>query len=332
MSEAIRLGLLRLSDAAPVILAAEADVFAAHGLNVSLSIEPSWANIADKLGYGLLDGAVMLPPLAMACALGLRGRATAMVVPMSLSANGNAITLANAWKPVFGAGAAGFKAGMTAARRRPVFAVVHGFSTHDLLLRYWLAAAGINPEEDVEITVLPPSDMPASMENGKIDGFCAGAPWGQVAETMGVGFIAVRSSEIWRDHPEKCLALRANFAAADPARTRSLLAALREAAAQCADPSRRPALAALLAQQKYLDLPAALVERSLDLADGGPVFDLNFPQPEHARWFAAQMLHWNKMPEAVMPMALALYRPDLYLAAGGSAPAPRVEMFCDGTK
>jgi len=330
MTEAIRLGLLRLSDAAPVIMAAETGIFAAHGLDVSLSIEPSWANIADKLGYDLLDGAVMLPPLAMACALGLRGRATAMVVPMSLSANGNAITLANAWQPVFCSGAAGFRAGIAAAARRPVFAVVHGFSTHDLLLRYWLAAAGIDPDEDVELTVLPPADMPASLESGKIDGFCAGAPWGQVAQAMGVGFIAVRSSEIWRDHPEKCLALRADFAAAETARTQSLLAALREAAALCADPNGRPALAALLAQQKYLDLPAELIERSLDRADGGPVFDLNFPVPEHARWFAAQMLHWNKMPESALPMALALYRPDLYLAAGGSAPARRVELFCDG--
>lgn len=331
MTEAIRLGLLRLSDAAPVILAAETDIFAAYGLEVLLSIEPSWANIADKLGYGLLDGAVMLPPLAMACAAGLRGRTTPMIVPMSLSANGNAITLADAWKPVFSSGTAGFKAGISAARRRPVFAVVHGFSTHDLLLRYWLAAAGIDPEEDVEITILPPSDMPASMESGKIDGFCAGAPWGQVAEALGVGFIAVRSSEIWRDHPEKCLALRADFAAEDPARTQALLAALRAAAALCADPGRRPALAALLAQQKYLDLPAALIERSLDRADGGPVFDLNFPSPAHARWFADQMLHWNKMPASALPMATGLYRPDLYLAAGGSAPAPRIEFFCDGT-
>ena len=88
MAEIICLGLLRLCDAAPVILADNEEMFTANGVQVSLSVEPSWANIADKLSYGLLDGAVMLPPLAMACEAGLRGRKTALVIPMSLSAGG----------------------------------------------------------------------------------------------------------------------------------------------------------------------------------------------------------------------------------------------------
>ncbi len=328
----IRLGLLRLSDAAPVILAAEKRIFAAHGVRVALSIEPSWANIADKLGYGLLDGAVMLPPLALACALGLRGRQTEIVVPMSLSANGNAITLSNAWKPAFESGAAGFKRAISASGTKPKFAVVHGFSTHDLLLRYWLAAAGIDPDKDVEITVLPPTETAKSMAAGKIDGFCAGAPWGQVAARMAAGFIAVRSTDIWRDHPEKCLSLRADFVKDNPAGTQSLLTALREASTLCADRQNRADLAQLLAQEEFLNLPPDLVALSLDTASGGPRFDLNYPAIGHARWFAAQLCRWHKAPPTAISVSENLYRPDLYIAAGGQEPASRTEIFCDSIR
>lgn len=329
MTEIIRLGLLRLSDAAPVVLADDQGIFAAHGLKIALSVEPSWANIADKLGYGLLDGAVMLPPLALACALGLRGHKTDMIVPMSLSANGNAVTFSNAWKSSFEGDAQSLKEAIAARYVKPRLAVVHGFSTHDLLLRYWLAANGINPDDDVEITVLPPAEMIGSLAAGAIDGFCAGAPWGQVATHAGLGFIAVQSRDIWRDHPEKCFALRADFAAQNPSRILALLAALRESAGLCADPNWRVALAQRLARPAYLDLPAELIARSLDTEAGGPMFNLNYPSPTHAAWFAAQMIRWGKAPETALAAAEVLYRPDLYVESGGSIPSSRVEIFCD---
>src|SRR6266851_4898774 len=118
----VTLGLLRLTDAAPLIVAKELGTFAEEGLDVELSIEPSWANVADKIVYGLLDGAVMLPPLALAVTLGLRG------------AGGGGST-------------------------RPALAVVHGYSTHNLLLLYWLAAGGLDPDRDVELTVVPPAQV-----------------------------------------------------------------------------------------------------------------------------------------------------------------------------
>jgi NitT/TauT family transport system ATP-binding protein/nitrate/nitrite transport system substrate-binding protein len=326
MSDVIRLGLLRLCDAAPVILADREGEFTRNGVKVALSVEPSWANIADKLGYGLLEGAVMLPPLAMACAGGLRGRKTELVVPMSLSSNGNAVTFAARLRERFAeAGIAGM-----AGEKRLRLAVVHGFSTHDLLLRYWLAANGVDPDRDVDITVLPPAEMVGSLAADAIDGFCAGAPWGQVAEHAGLGFIAVQSAEIWRDHPEKCLALRADFAARDPAGVMGLLKALIAAGAACAVAARRPALAELLAAPDYLDLPAHLIAGALDPAAGGPLFAAQSPVPDHAAWFAGQMLRWGKAPAGILDVAAALYRPDFFTAAGGVAAVAREEVFCQG--
>ena len=325
MNETIRLGMLRLSDAAPVVVADRQGIFKRAGLDVEICVEPSWANIADKLGYGLLDGAVMLPPLAIACALGLRGRRTSLVVPLSLSANGNALTLAMACRAEFAAG--GIQA--LARRRKLRLAVVHAYSTHDLLLRYWLAAHGVAPEAEVEIKVLSPSEMVSSLAAGAIDGFCAGAPWHHVAAGAGLGFAAVTSGVIWREHPEKCLALRADFAAADPARLRLLLGALREACAYCASPGNRPAVAELLARPEYLDLPREMIEASLDPAQGGPLFDLNYPSPQRAAWFATQMRRWGKAGEDALAVTASLYRPDMYLEAGGLEVAAEAEMFCD---
>lgn len=323
--ENIRLGMLRLSDAAPLVVADEQGFFQHQGLEVTVSVEPSWANIAEKLSYGLLDGAVMLPPLALACTVGLGSRKTDLVVPMSLSANGNAVTLASALQPTYQAnGISGIAAG-----RRLRFAVTHAFSTHDLLLRYWLDVKGLDLSREVEISVLSPAEMVSSLAAGAIDGFCAGAPWGHVAARGGLGFIAVKTQEIWADHPEKCLALRADFAAGDPARVRALLIALRDAASYCAAPSRRQGLGAMLARPDYLALPEEVITASLNPVEGGPVFNLNYPVPAHAAWFAMQMLRWGRAPESVLGAAGPLYRPDLYLAAGGAKPAAREEVFCD---
>jgi NitT/TauT family transport system ATP-binding protein/nitrate/nitrite transport system substrate-binding protein len=328
MTDKIRLGMLRLTDAAPLVVADEQQIFKGHGLNVEVSVEPSWANIADKLGYGLLEGAVMLPPLALACVVGARGRKTDLVVPMSLSANGNTVTLARKWQEVFAAG--GIKA--LSGRQKLRLAVVHRFSTHDLLLRYWLAANGVNPEQDAEIMTLSPSEMVGSLAAGAIDGFCVGAPWGHVASGSGLGFTALTTDAIWENHPEKCLALRSDFVAGDPAQVRVLLAALRDACAYCAMPSRRAGLAKMLSKPAYLDLPAEMIANSLAPEEGGSEFHLNYPVPAHANWFAMQMLRWGKVKEDVLGAAGTLYRPDIFLASGGKRPLESEEVFCDSPK
>jgi len=187
----LRLGVLRLTDAAPLIVAKELGHFAAEGLEVMLSVEPSWANIADKLAYGLLDGAMILPPLALALRLGLSGGAgpERIIVPAALSLNGNTITLTERWSAAVLDGAVRdgtppsaletarrFATVLRARREKPRLAVVHTFSTHNLLLRYWLATAGIDPDREVSFTVVPPAQTVAAMAADKIDGFCASRP------------------------------------------------------------------------------------------------------------------------------------------------------------
>ena len=217
--ERVRLGMVRLTDAAPLVLAQATGLFGDEGLEVELLVEPSWANVADKLAWGLIDGAVMLPPLAIAMVLGLRGPPTPLIVPAGLSLNGNAITLA---RPLAEAVLSGTPASLqdtALALRRAMpprlnLAVVHAFSTHDLLLRRFLVAGGIDPVTEVAFTVVPPADMAEALAAGRIDGFCAGAPWGAVADAAGAGRSVAVTSAVWPNHPEKCLALHAGWAAA----------------------------------------------------------------------------------------------------------------------
>lgn len=329
MVERFRMGILRLCDAAPVIVGQDRGLFKAHGLDVEILVEPSWANIADKLGYGLLDAAVMPPPLALACAAGLRDHRTALAVPMSLSANGNTIVFSNRWKEFLAAGPVGLKSAVDAGIPRPRLAVVHGYSTHDLLLRYWLAAGGIDPDRNVEITVVPPAETASSLAAGAIDGFCAGAPWGHVAEQAEVGFIAAFSKDIWRNHPEKCLAVREEFVSGREEVVLALLAALREACEFSASPENRGALGVLLSRPSYLNLPAGLLTKALAPEEGGPQFTELYPYPEHARWFAQQMIRWGKADTGLIDIAEALYRPDLFQRSGGQSSKRREEIFCD---
>lgn len=342
---ALRLGLLRLTDAAPLIVAQELGHFAAEGLAVTLSVEPSWANIADKLAYGLLDGAMILPPLALALRLGLSGSAgpERIVVPAALSLNGNTVTLAERWSAAVLDGAERtppsaletarrFAALIRARRERPHLAVVHSFSTHNLLLRYWLATAGIDPDRDVSFTVVPPAETVAAMAAGKIDGFCAGAPWGAVAARAGLGRSVATSHAIWNHGMEKVLALREALVARHPDAAHSVLRALLKAAAYCDDAAHAREVAAVLSRERYLGLPADVILTSLPGAaaratavDGGldqSVFFANaatFPWRSHARWFLGQMARWGYLDGTTDPAAaLTIFRTDLYADAARS--------------
>ena len=213
----VRLGLLRLTDSAPAVLADAQGLFTAEGIDVSLHVEPSWANIADKLYWGKLDAAIMLPPLAVAMAAGLRGPPCRLIVPMGISQGGNTVAVSRAVADAMPASlpaAAGLRTWLRDQRCPPRFAVVHVFSTHNLLLLHWLASAGIDPDRDLEIVVIPPEQVVEELTAGHIAGFCAGAPWGDWAEATGAGRILFGSSAIRPRHAEKCLALAAAWATA----------------------------------------------------------------------------------------------------------------------
>jgi nitrate/nitrite transport system substrate-binding protein len=353
----LRLGYIPLNDAAPLIAAKEKGLFAAEGLQVSLAREVSWANIRDKVAVGLLDGAHMLGPLPIACSQGLSGPPVPMIAPLSLNLNGSAITVSRALAEAMRAAdpegmaqrprtARPLKAAIAArkAAGAPLLAlaVVFPFSMHAYELRYWLAEAGVDPDEDVRIVITPPVRMAQRLASGEIDGFCVTAPWNALAVAEGTGEIMAHASEIWRAGPDKVFGLTADWAQRCPETLQALLRALLRAAAWCDAPENRAELAALLADPDYLAAPAEVVDRSLIESPGESGHDdmvfhrhaASFPWRSHAVWFLTQMLRWGQIDRSVdiAAVAEAVYRPDLFriAAAATGDPAPLVDEKVEG--
>jgi two-component system, oxyanion-binding sensor len=329
----VRFGLLRLADSAPAVVALHRGLFRELGLAVELSVEPSWANIADKLAYGLLDAASMLPPLALAAALGLRGLPAKLLVPMSLSGGGNTITVRREVADAIAGRAAphdalakGHALGewLHAQPAPPRFAVVHAFSTHNLLLRYWLAASGVDPDRDIATVVIPPEQVEAALAEGRIAGFCAGAPWGELAVRDGSGRHLLGTSDVWANHPEKCLAVAGPWANANPLALECLLRGLLQAQRLCEQPQSADWVAHLLAEPP-LRLPVTAVRACLP---GGSATELIrfqagmawYPRRSQAIWFLTQMRRWGWIGNEIdLPRAAEqLYRPDLLAAAANA--------------
>lgn len=331
----MRIGILRLTDAAPVIVAQEFGFFSEEGVDAELVLEPSWANIADKLAYGFLDAAVIVPPLAFAVELGLRGNSQPLIIPCAISLGGNTITLARELAQRVrdrlhrdGVSAAHALAACLAEQKSPpTLGIVHAYSTHNLLLRYWLASAGIDTEQDVKLTVVPPARAVEALQSGKIAGFCAGAPWGDVAVRAGIGSTVATSNEVWRNAPEKAFAIRKQWAGDCPGATHGAIRALLRGAQFCDAPENASYTAALLSRQKYLNVDSHAILSSLP---GGAISPENvsvyyrnaatFPWRSHALWFLREMTRWGLIDAGLDCSALAarVYRPDIYRDA--SAP------------
>jgi NitT/TauT family transport system ATP-binding protein/nitrate/nitrite transport system substrate-binding protein len=280
-------------------------LFAAEGLDVSLHVEPSWANIADKLCWRKLDAAVMLLPLALAAAAGLRGAPVRLIIPMGISQGGNAVTVSHdiaadlPGQLAEESAATAFRNWLRQQTVPPRVAVVQVFSTHNLLLRYWLASVGIDMDRDLEIVVIPPDRVVAELRAGHVAAFCAGAPWGDVAEATGSGRILIGTSAIRPGHAEKCLALAGDWAADQPNAATALSRALRTAQSLCDQPERTPALAALLARR--LDLPE--IPTRAALAGGDGVERIAFAaaarlDPAEGFWCLGEMQRWGWLDRA----------------------------------
>lgn len=319
----VRIGILRLTDSAPVLIAADRGLFARHGLAAEISLEPSWSNIADKLTYGLLDAAVMLPPLAFATVLGLRGVPARLVVPMGLSLGGNAVVVSPEAASVAKAEGDPMQAArwlvgwMRAQPEPPRFAVVHLYSTHNLLLRYWVAAGGGDPDRDMRTAIVPPQDVVQALAKARIAGFCAGAPWGDAAEEQGAGQVLLGTSSIWGSHPEKCLVLTERWLDAHGEAGTGLMRALLQAGRICADPEQAPHIAEVLAGAGYAASRHAILaalsgrfgQERVSFHEGAAWF----PWRSQALWFLRQMRRWGWVgPEVDRPaIARQVYRPDI---------------------
>jgi len=331
----LRIGVTPLTDCAPIAVACERGLFAEEGLRVEVSREPSWANIRDKVAAGVLDAAHMLAPMPLAATLGAGPLHQPMGTALSLGLGGNAITVSLAlWRRMealdpdaLEAPAARVRAlARVAAQRRAAgmpalrLALVFPFSMHAYELRYWLASAGLDPDRDVRLLVVPPPRMVAELEAGAIDGFCVGEPWNSVAVRRGSGVVALATHDLWNHAPEKVLGVSRAWAERHPGTHRALLRALLRAARWCDEPGHRAELARLLAEGGYVAAPLdALLPSLHDELPVGPggatrriahfhVFDrfaAGFPWRSHAAWILTQMLRWGQLEKALDVRAAA---------------------------
>ncbi len=343
------IGFIPLVDAAALIVAVDKGFTAAEGLDVTLVREVSWSNVRDKLNIGLFDAAHLLAPVAIASSLGLGHIKVPIVAPFNLGLNGNAITVSPALHaaimseisgdPLDPMATALALSRVVAARRKSgaeplTFGMTFPFSTHNYQLRFWMAAGGVDPDEDLRLVVLPPPYMVDSLANGHVDAFCVGAPWNSVAVDLGVGHILHFVSDILVRAAEKVLAVRQDWAEKNP----DVLAALTRAHARAAEfieePQNRAEAASVLAQPERIGVAAEVIQRTLDgrlkISPDGTMRESSRyllvgreeagrPDPRQAAWLYAQMVRWGQAsisPEA-LKVAKAVFRPDLYDAALG---------------
>jgi len=350
----VRIGFLPLVDSAILIAAHKMGFAAAQGLRLDLSREASWANIRDKLVYRHFDAAHMLAGLPIAATLGLSRAPTPLLAPFSLGLNGNAVTLATRLaagieaqgaaldpdRPADAAHALAAEVARRTAAGLPLLrlGIVHRFSSHNYILRYWLAFAGLDPDRDVQLVIVPPPLMADALAADEIDGFIVGEPWSSVAVAAGTGRIVALGCRIWQRGIEKVLGVRADWADANADTLSALLRALDAAAAWCGNAANRGVLTGLLARPEYLDKPAAMIAGILSgqLATGaGTTADApdflvyykgaaNFPWVSQALWLYSQMVRWDQVvPSAAAEAAVrGVFRPDLYRRAVGGGPTP----------
>lgn len=344
MTANLTIGFLPLVDACLPILAQEHGFAEEEGVALTFKRDISWATVLDRLLYGHTDAAHMLAPLAIATTLG-RGRpAHPLSAPFVLGLNGNAITVSRQLAEQLdlppGLGdpvAIGSQLKRIAAARKAAgnplrFGVVHRYSSHNYMLRYWLAACGIAPDDMVEAVTVPPPFTAEALANGEIDGTCVGEPWNSIAVQRGVGRIVLATSQIWRRGVEKVLGMHEHLLEEKRPEVEALIRAMRKAGAHFVDPANWEANAAILAQPDYLDAPAPLVLGAISdhlvLDQGGtshhfPDFMFqyseaaNFPWVSQAQWIYTQLARWDRTGINAQEAAKAagVFRPDVYRSA-----------------
>ncbi|MEO6003258.1 MAG: CmpA/NrtA family ABC transporter substrate-binding protein [Opitutus sp.] len=262
----LRLGFLALTDAAPLIVAQARGLFAQHGVRVTLHREVGWATIREKILYGELDAAPAPAPMLWSAQLGIGCAAHPVLTAFVFNLHGNALTLSNRLYAE-GVRDADTLRSLAKARRgesRLTLGVVFPFSSHHLHLRSWLRQAGINPDVDVRIAVVPPAQMFRNLEAGTIDGYWSGEPWNSIAVRAGVGWCPTWSAAQSPAHIEKVLMVSERFAESRPQEHAGLIAALSAAAAWCDEPEHHTELAELLGGAPFLNLPARVIRPALD--------------------------------------------------------------------
>ncbi|WP_404292027.1 CmpA/NrtA family ABC transporter substrate-binding protein [Microvirga sp. RSM25] len=341
----VRIGFIPLVDMAVLVAAAEQGFARREGLRLQLIKDVSWSNIRDRLAFRQFDAAQMLSPMPIASQLQLGSNPYPCFTPFALGRGGNAITLSvelyREMQAVAGLdGSEGALANGVAlkqvieqrrwAGRKPlVFAMTYPFSSHNYEFRFWLAAAGINPDADVTMTIVPPPLTVDAMTARAIDGFCVNAPWNMIAVEKGVGRMVATKADIWPSAPEKVLGVSPEWAEENPETLSRLIVALDAAARWCDERRNHSALADMMSDPAYVGVPSELILRllsgQLTVDPDGRTRQVanyltfndqsaNFPWISHALWIYSQMVRWGQVAFDVagLSQVQAAYRPDMY--------------------
>jgi ABC-type nitrate/sulfonate/bicarbonate transport systems, periplasmic components len=327
----IRFGIIALTDCSSIVMAHELGLFKKYGIESIISKEASWAVIRDRLTLGENQATHMLYGTPYASTMGLFGSPKVpMIIPLAINHNGQAITLQAKY----------LKLGIKKPEQlRPLvqeankkgepmtFAMTYPPGTHAMWMRYWLGAGGIDPDKDISLITIPPPQMVANMKVGKMDGFCVGEPWNARAIADKIGYTAITTQQLWRDHPEKVLVFTEEFAEKNPKTVKAILRAMVESSQYIDKLENRAKVAEVVSRPEYINCPKEVILSRLlgkyDYGDGSPIeqdpyymtfFDRNtsFPLKSHGVWWLSQFRRWGmvKEPPDYKGLVDRVHRPD----------------------
>ncbi len=335
----VKIGFIALTDAASVIMAKELGYFDDMGLDVSVEKQASWPALRDALLNGQIDAAHGLFSLPLSVAAGVGGnKSTDLRIAMALSQNGQAITLANEFKGIAYGDA---KAAGDAIKKKGAstsLAMTFPGGTHDLWLRYWLHAAGVDAKT-IKVAPVPPPQMVANMTAGNVQGYCVGEPWNAVAVKQNIGFTHLATQDLWEFHTEKALLTNKTFADGNKDALVDVMVAVLRASKWLDEPANRVKAADTIGATQYVNAPAPEIAGRLagiyELGGGlgtktftgnqmqffrdGKV---NLPRSGHLLWFAAQYQRLGLVTDPIAnPKNLvdSLILKDLYPLAAAKA-------------
>lgn len=342
--ENLTIGFIAITDCAPLVVAQEKNFFAEYGLTgVTLQREESWEAIAQGVATGKLDAAQMVAGMPMAMTLGMKGMPPIPTVTgLTLSRNGNAITFNKQFYQQGIRTLEDFKAAIVREpQRRYRLGMVHSASMQNLMLRYWLAGGGIDPDRDVELIVIPPAQMMRQLASGHIDGYCVGDPWNSRAIYEDKGFVIATDIDFWPGHVEKVLGVTEVWANTYPKTHVALVKTLIDACEYCDDRRNREEILELLCQPQYVgSSPIYTRPGFIDPYNRGTgagpellfnynqfyVDKTNCPDPVESLWILTQMARWGiiPFPRNWIDMIERVLRPDVFGEAARDLGLPDV--------
>jgi nitrate/nitrite transport system substrate-binding protein len=340
-----KLGFIALTDAAPLFVAKEKGLFAKYGMpDVEVQKQASWGTTRDNLVLGSegngIDGAHILTPMPYLISTGKvtqNNQPTPMYILARLNLNGQCISVAKEYADLkVGVDAKPFREALQkkkAAGKAIKAAMTFPGGTHDLWIRYWLAAGGIDPDRDIETIVVPPPQMVANMKVGTMDCFCVCEPWNLQLIHQSIGYTALTTGEIWERHPEKSFGLRAAWVDKYPRAAKALLMAVMEAQQWCEKAENREEVAAICAKRQWINCPVEdvtdRVKGKFDYGTGRVVENsphvmrywadqASYPFRSHDSWFLTEDIRWGKFEPTIDAKALIgkVNREDLWREAG----------------